>query len=320
MEAQEPAPCSALGRALAVCRAKGWTILAGRSCTCTCTCPRWLVAGSPALLLFSIGSGAARMAEWKQELWDATSIGVPHADSQCNDVIILGFMVAQFVAEFRHQASLPSPSTPTPSSATSPLVVAHCHEWMGAVALVMLRVWRTDVATVFTTHATLLGRHLCAANIDFYNNLGSFNMDLEAGRRGIYHRYCLERAAAHLAHVFTTVSDITAEEATHLLGRTPDIVTPNGLNVARTVGPSEVQGLHNTYRCVRPHQELPSPSFLRSPPSPRRRIEQFVVGHFHGHMDFALENTLFIFTSGRYEFHNKGGDVFIEALARWARL
>ena len=61
------------------------------------------------------------------------------------------------------------------------------------------------VATVFTTHATLLGRHLCAGAMDFYNYLEHFNVDVEAGKRKIYHRYCLERAAAHLAHVFTTV-------------------------------------------------------------------------------------------------------------------
>ena len=58
---------------------------------------------------------------------------------------------------------------------------------------------------MFTTHATLLGRHLCAGAMDFYNYLEHFNVDVEAGKRKIYHRYCLERAAAHLAHVFTTV-------------------------------------------------------------------------------------------------------------------
>merc|ERR1719232_1133505 len=61
------------------------------------------------------------------------------------------------------------------------------------------------MATVFTTHATLLGRMLCAGAADFYNNLKNFNCDEEAGRRGFYHRYCIERAAAHLSQVFTAV-------------------------------------------------------------------------------------------------------------------
>ena len=76
---------------------------------------------------------------------------------------------------------------------------------MSGIGLIMLRLWRTNVATVFTTHATLLGRHLCAGAMDFYNYLQHFNVDVEAGKRKIYHRYCLERAAAHLAHIFTTV-------------------------------------------------------------------------------------------------------------------
>jgi glycogen(starch) synthase len=78
-------------------------------------------------------------------------------------------------------------------------------------------------ATIFTTHATLLGRYLCAGDVDFYNNLKFFDVDAEAGKRGIYHRYCIERAAAHCADVFTTVSHITAYEAEWLLKRKPGI-------------------------------------------------------------------------------------------------
>ena len=87
-------------------------------------------------------------------------------------------------------------------------------------------------ATIFTTHATLLGRYLCVGNVDFYNSIRHIDIDAEAGKRGIYHRYCLERAI-HCADVFTTVSHITAYEAEHLLCRKPDGVLPNGLNVVK---------------------------------------------------------------------------------------
>ena len=116
-----------------------------------------------------------------------------------------------------------------------------------------------------------------------------FNVDVEAGKRKIYHRYCLERAAAHLAHIFTTVSDITGQEAEHLIKRRPDLITPNGLNVKRIC--HEFQNLHQTNKL---------------------RIMNFVHGHFHGHLNFDLDKTLLFFTAGRYEFCNKGGDVFIE--------
>lgn len=90
-----------------------------------------------------------------------------------------------------------------------PRIVAQFHEWQAGVGLIVLRTRQIDIATVFTTHATLLGRYLCAGNTDFYNNLDKFSVDEEAGKRQIYHRYCLERAATHLCHVFTTVSGKT---------------------------------------------------------------------------------------------------------------
>ena len=103
----------------------------------------------------------------------------------------------------------------------SPTVIAHFHEWQAGVAIPLCKRRRIDVTTIFTTHATLLGRYLCAGSVDFYNNLRNFNVDKEAGDRGIYHRYCVERASAHCADVFTTVSHITAYESEHLLKRKP---------------------------------------------------------------------------------------------------
>ena len=106
-------------------------------------------------------------------------------------------------------------------------------------------------------------------------------------------RYCIERAGAHLSHVFTTVSDITGKESEFLIKRKPDMITPNGLNVRRDL--HEFQNLHA---------------------SCKEKINQFVRGHFYGHFDFELDKTLYMFTAGRYEFSNKGADIFIEALAR----
>lgn len=52
-----------------------------------------------------------------------------------------------------------------------PHIVAHFHEWLAGLGLVLCRHRHLPVATIFTTHATLLGRYLCAGNVDFYNNL-----------------------------------------------------------------------------------------------------------------------------------------------------
>merc|ERR1711981_828227 len=105
--------------------------------------------------------------------------------------------------------------------------------------------------------------------------------------------YCIERASSHLSHIFTTVSGITAREAEYLIKRKPDVLTPNGLNVTRDL--HEFQNKHA---------------------ESKEKINQFVRGHFYGHFDFDLDKTLYMFTAGRYEFGNKGADVFIESLAR----
>uniref|UniRef100_A0A0K0EB55 Glycogen [starch] synthase n=1 Tax=Strongyloides stercoralis TaxID=6248 RepID=A0A0K0EB55_STRER len=245
---------------------------------------RWLIDGYPKVVLFDIGSGAWKLDQWKHELWEKARIGVPYEDRESNDIIIFGFMVAIFLKTFVEWYDDPEL-----------LVVSHFHEWQAGVGLIMSRLWKVNVSTIFTTHATLLGRHLCAAGADLYNNICNFNCDYEAGSKQIYHRYCLERCATNLAHVFTTVSDITGLEAEHLLKRKPDILTPNGLNVVKFAALHEFQNLHAMAK---------------------EKIHDFIRGHFYGHLNFNLDKTIYLFTAGRYEFTNKGGDFFIEALAK----
>ena len=200
---------------------------------------RWLIEGYPKVLLFDLGSAWSNLDEWRRDFSSRMQIPAPPTDSEMNDAIVLGYLVAWFLGEVCRPAPsrawFPSfpPAQLTSRSAVrrSPqkyvhlnadtTVIAHFHEWQAGVGLVMARSRNLPVATIFTTHATLLGRYLCAGDVDFYNNLDLFDCDHEAGIRQIYHRYSLERASAHLAHVFTTVSHITAFEAEHLLKRKP---------------------------------------------------------------------------------------------------
>lgn len=243
---------------------------------------RWLIEGAPRVLLFDLGSAYGYLNEWKGDLWSTANIPAPDTDGETNDAIVFGYLVAWFLGEYV-------------AKDTGHAVVAHFHEWLAGVAIPLCRKRRLDVTTIFTTHATLLGRYLCAGSVDFYNNLQNFDVDSEAGKRGIYHRYCVERAAAHSADVFTTVSHITAFEAEHLLKRKPDGVLPNGLNVVKFSAMHEFQNLHAQMK---------------------EKINDFVRGHFYGHYDFDLDKTLYFFIAGRYEFRNKGADMFIESLAR----
>lgn len=102
----------------------------------------------------------------------------------------------------------------------------------------------------------------CTGNIVLCNwCIFQFNIDEEAGRRGIYHRYCMERCCVHIAHTFTTVSEITGIEAEHLLKRKPDVITPNGLNVKKFAALHEFQNLHALSK---------------------EKINDFIRGHFYG--------------------------------------
>ncbi|KAI9362920.1 glycogen synthase [Zopfochytrium polystomum] len=249
---------------------------------------RWLTEGAPMVLLFDVGSSYQRLNEWKADLWNVAGIPSPTDDVETNDAIVFGYLVAWFLGEFIHTLNTKVKGVP-------PVIIAHFHEWLAGVALVLLRKREMKVATIFTTHATLLGRYLCAGEVDFYNNLKYFDVDAEAGKRGIYHRYCIERAATHCADVFTTVSHITAFESEYLLKRKPDGVLPNGLSVVKFSALHEFQNLHA---------------------KAKDKIHEFTRGHFYGHYDFDLDNTVYFFTAGRYEFRNKGVDMYIESLAR----
>ncbi|KAK4703669.1 glycogen synthase, partial [Phenoliferia sp. Uapishka_3] len=243
---------------------------------------RWLIEGAPRVLLFDTSSVRGRLDEWKADLWNLAAIPTPSDDQETNETILLGYLTTWFLGELAHHEQ-------------SRAIIAHFHEWQTGVAIALCRRRALDVTTIFTTHATLLGRYLCAGSVDFYNNLQYFDVDHEAGKRGIYHRYCIERSAAHCADVFTTVSHITAYESEHLLKRKPDGVLPNGLNVTKFSAMHEFQNLHQVSK---------------------QKISDFIRGHFYGHYDFDLDNTLYFFTAGRYEYRNKGVDMFIESLAR----
>eukprot|EP00834_Sanchytrium_tribonematis_P006738 NODE_527_length_6442_cov_0.831941.p1 type:complete len:631 gc:universal NODE_527_length_6442_cov_0.831941:2757-4649(+) len=258
---------------------------------------KWLIDGSPNVILFDLGSSWHRLNQWKQELWDIGSIPSYDHDTEQNNAIVFGFLTAWFLSEYtKNVTNAESLSKLNNKNAKfNQSTIVHAHEWLSGVCLLLIKSWNLPVSTIFTTHATLLGRYLCAGQVDFYNHLQYFNCDKEAGQRQIYHRYCIERASAHNCHVFTTVSHITAYESEHLLKRKPDGVTPNGLNIIKFAAVHEFQNLHQQSKL---------------------KINEFIRGHFHGHLDFDLNNTLYFFTAGRMEYRNKGIDLYLESLSR----
>ena len=243
----------------------------------------WLVTGRPLAVLFNVYNAYDRLVEIKYLLWQNHQIPSPDHDDLINQVEAFGYLVKHYLAFLAH------PDT------TSQPVIAHFHEWMVGTAIPDLRRDQVPVSIVFTTHATMLGRYLAMNNPNFYDHLPSLNWLQEAQRFNIETAVRIERAAAHGAHVFTTVSEVTARECMFLLDRSPDVLLPNGLNIERFTALHEFQNLHQRYK---------------------EKIHAFVMAHFFQSYAFDLDKTLYFFTSGRYEFRNKGFDVTLEALAR----
>ncbi|MBX2841739.1 MAG: glycosyltransferase [Flammeovirgaceae bacterium] len=244
---------------------------------------RWLVTGRPKVVLLNPYSIMDRLGEIKYDLWENHGIETPDGDFLLNDIVAFGFMVKLFFA------ALSNPEV------TEKQIIGHFHEWMAGTPIPAIRKENINVTTVFTTHATMLGRFLAMNDPLYYDYIAFYDWAKEAKHFNIEAKVKIERAAAHGSHVFTTVSEVTANECLHLLGRNPDVILPNGLNIERFAVLHEVQNLHQSYK---------------------EQIHEFVMGHFFQSYPFDLDNTLYFFTSGRYEYKNKGFDITLEALAR----
>jgi phosphorylase/glycogen(starch) synthase len=175
-------------------------------------------------------------------------------------------------------------------------ISAQFHEWMCGAGLLYIKKKIPSISTVFTTHATVLGRSMSGNGVDLYKTLSDIHPDSEASHFHVLAKHSIEKASAREADCFTTVSEITAIEAKHLLGIEPDIVLPNGFNVQKV-----------------PAYETNKKYFEKN----RDKLLQFARQFLH--KDFSSEDTIIISNSGRYEFHNKGIDLFLDALGQLAK-
>lgn len=262
---------------------------------------RWLVTGHPQVVLLDFQACWDRITQYKYFLWKDHAIET-RDEQEVNDVVLFGYLVAEFfqvlsdvVRDAESADAVDDSDVPDGIGDTKLPIVAQFHEWMAGVPIPIIRKRDLPVRCVFTTHATILGRYMASSDSSLYEALGKFDPFAAASERGIMPRYSIERAAVHGAHVFTTVSEITRWESEHLLGRRADHILPNGLNIQRFSALHEFQNLHAHYK---------------------RRIHEFVMGHFFPSYEFDLDRTVYTFTSGRYEFRNKGIDLFLESLAR----
>ena len=244
----------------------------------------WLVVGKPKVILLDFNNlFGQRLAVRKFVLWEKHGIDTSMYDDLVDQTIAFGEATQIFIELLVRKDISQRP------------VIAHFHEWMVGTSIPELKVSGLPVSTVFTTHATQLGRFLAMNDPWFYDHLPFVDWYQESIRFNCLSKVLIERSAAINSGVFTTVSDVTALECVQLLGRKPDVITPNGLNIERFVALHEFQNLHTENK---------------------KLIHEFVMGHFFQNYSFDVDKTLYFFTSGRFEFSNKGFDISIEALAR----
>ena len=176
--------------------------------------------------------------------------------------------------------------------------IAQFHEWICASALLYSRLKGLPIATVFTTHATVLGRSLSASGVDVLQKSQSSPSPIDLSKAyelKVEGKHQLEMAAAKKAHVFTTVSETVAQEVRYILGRYPDVIVLNGLDFSAQLNSGHVRGIGGYVR-----EEL-------------LELSQSVFAPYE---DSRYDNALLLFTSGRYEFVNKGFDIYIQALSK----
>lgn len=246
----------------------------------------WLVAGKPQVLLLETNIGRQALNEQKHLLWQHFGIESPASMPLIDNAVAFGYVVSRlthtvcrrWIAQGERRAA-----------------IAHLHEWQGGVALPLIFHQRQPIVTLFTTHATLLGRYIASSRDDLYQGLHNVDDVAEAKHFGISAQHRIEQVCAQSCTVFTTVSPITGEECDHLLDRRPDVITPNGINTERYDVGHDFQTLHAQHK---------------------QGIRRFTMGHFFPSYSFDLDKTLFFFTSGRFEPHNKGFDLSLEAMAR----
>jgi glycogen(starch) synthase len=250
---------------------------------------RWLISGRPRLLLIENPLDEARVADVRARLALELGFDLGWPNPLLDGTLCFGDSVRRLLGAIcRHVHEGPRGGRPRP-------ILAHFHEWLGGVALPLLQRESAQLKTVFTTHATQVGRYTASAEDEFYARLPEFDAEKQAEHFGIQATHHIEKACAQACDVMTTVSPITGEECTHLLGRTPDMLTPNGIDILRYDLGADFQTVHAQNKDA---------------------IHQFTMAHFFPSQAFDLDRTLYFFTSGRFEPRNKGFDLCLEAMAR----
>lgn len=241
---------------------------------------RWKVPGRPIVVLVGFQGLYAVKDEFYGKMWELFGVDSLHAYGDYDEG-----------CAFAHAAGIVIESLCRYFGIAGKLVVAHFDEWTTGMGLLYTKWKLPEVATVFTTHATCVGRSICGNGKPLYDYMRGYNGDQMARELNMEAKHSLEKTAAHQADCFTTVSDVTAIECEQLLEIRP-YVTPNGFE--NNFVPKKAN--YDSKRQWARERLL--------------KVAQDLTGH-----DYP-ENTFIVLTSGRFEYRNKGLDMFLDSIVR----
>lgn len=240
---------------------------------------RWNIPGNPIAILVNFDSFYAKKDEIYTEMWEKFQVDGLHAYGDYDEASMFSYAAAKVVESFYHHYLDKNKK-----------VVYHANEWMTCLGVLYLHEYLPQVGTIFTTHATSIGRSIAGNNKPLYEYLYAYNGNQMAYELNMQSKHSIERQTAHFVDCFTTVSNITALECKELLDKEVDVVTPNGFE----------------------DNFVPKgATFTQKRKEARAHILK-LANALTGKT--FTDDTLIISTSGRYEFRNKGIDVFIEAI------
>ena len=250
---------------------------------------RWTVPGEPIAILVDFNPFFEHKNEIYGWLWEHYQVDSLHAYGDYDEASMFSYAAALVVESF-YKWSVESGKWNENTK-----TIYHANEWMCGLGALYINNKLPQIGTVFTTHATSIGRSIAGNMKPLYDYLFAYNGDQMAGELNMQSKHSIEKQTAHYVDCFTTVSDITAKECVELLDKPVDVVLPNGFDDSFV--PSAAQ-------------------FSRKRSQARKKmlgIASALLGEDLG------DDTLLVSTSGRYEFRNKGIDVFVEAMNRLLR-
>ena len=246
---------------------------------------RWQVPGEPIAILLKFDALWPKKDEIYAWAWDKFQVQSHAAYGDYDESCLFGYAAGMVMESlYKHL-----------SSRSKLNFCMHANEWQTAFSIFYLEDHCPKIATLFTTHATGIGRSIAGNGKPLYDYFEGYNGDQMAYELNMVSKHSVEKQAAHWADCFTTVSDITARECKQLLDKPVDIVTPNGFEP--------------TY--------VPKKTVFDDRRAEAREALREVAGKLLGGV--VPKNALMVGIAGRLEVKNKGIDVFAEALDKLAQ-